>query len=183
MTGVPLSVMPGKGLILRYKGIFDYGGLLVLIVDWLKQRRYWFQETTVKHKVPSPFGAEEERRFKAEKKITDYYKETAELKFHLWEINEVEVVKDGKKIKLIKARMEIVFKGGLVLDYQGRWDKSKLHQNVRKFIHEHVLKNKIESFWADELYYRLYKLHSLIKDYLDMQTKSWEYEGYMGDNV
>jgi len=177
---MPLSE-PTKLLIIRYKGVLDLEGLYRVVVQWLKSRRYWFHETTYKHKVPSPFGAEEEITFNAERKCTEYYQYNIKIYFHVWDQQRVDVIKEGKKQKLIKAKVEIQIQGTLVLDYQGMFEKTALLVKLRKFMHDHLIKEKIENIWYDELYYRTLKLQAMIKDYIDMQTKSHEYAGYLGD--
>ena len=170
-----------KNLMIRYKGVLDLEGLYRVIVQWLKARRYWFHETTYKHKVPGPFGAEEEIRFKAERKCTEYYRHDVMIYFHIYEQQEVEVIKEGKKQKLIKCKLQIVIEGTLVCDYQGRFDKTAFSQKLRQFAHDHLIKHQVEDVWYDELQYRMIKLQAIIKDYIDMQTKSHAYEGYLGD--
>ena len=170
-------------LIVRYSGIYDYEGLIVLIVTWLKQRKFWFKESTVKHKVPSPLGAEEERKFEAERKVDGYRKEVINIYFHLWEMINLEVMDKGKKKLLTQARMEIRLSGSVILDYQNKWEKSELHLKIRDFIHAHIYTRKVLDAYCDDLYYRIVKLHNLIKEYLGMQTKSREFEGYLKDNV
>jgi len=170
-----------KTLIIRYKGVLDLDGLYRIIVQWLKARRFWFHESTYKHKVPSPFGAEEEITFRAERKCNNYYKDDIVVYFHIWDQQDVEVIKEGKKQKLIKAKVEIRIQGTLGLDYQGRFEKTAFAQKLRNFMHKYIIKETIENIWADELYYRTLKLQALIKDYIDMQTKSHEYAGYLGD--
>jgi hypothetical protein len=178
---MPGEQIPTRKMIVRYKGVLDLEGLYRVIVQWLKSRRFWFHETTYKHKVPSPFGAEEEITFNAERKCTEYYKDEIRIYTHIWDQQEVEVIKEGKKQKLIKAKVEIVISGTLTLDWQGMFDKSKFMQKIRTFMHAHLIHEKIENIWYDELYYRTIKLQAVIKDYIDMQSKSHEYAGYLGD--
>lgn len=180
---MPGVAIPMRKLIIRYKGIFDMEGLYRLIVQWLKSRRYWFHETTYKHKIPSPLGAEEEIGFWAERKIDEYYKYEMRVAFHLWNMQEVEVIRNGKKVKLINARLEIVIGATMTMDYQGRFDKSPFYKNLRDFYHKYIIKDRLEFIYYDTLHYRMAKLQAVIKDYLDMQAKSHEYEGYLGDNV
>jgi hypothetical protein len=170
-----------RKLLIRYKGVLDLEGLYRVVVQWLKSRRFWFHETTYKHKVPSPFGAEEEITFNGERKCTEYYRDDIRVYFHVWDQQEVEVIREGKKQKLIKAKVEIQIQGTLVLDWQGMFDRSPFMQKLRNFIHAHIIHEKIENIWHDELFYRTMKLQAVIKDYLDMQTKSHEYAGYVGD--
>ncbi|MBW2992009.1 hypothetical protein KY345_02210 [Candidatus Woesearchaeota archaeon] len=168
-------------LLVRYKGVLDLEGLYRVIVQWLKARRYWFHETTYKHKVPSPFGAEEEIRFVGERKCTEYYKHQIMIYTHVWGQQEVEVIKEGKKQKLIKCKVEFRIQGTLITDYQGRFERNAFTRKLRDFMHKHLIKERLENIWGDELYYRTLKLQAVIKDYIDMYTKSHEYRGYLGD--
>ena len=78
---------------------------------------------------------------------------------------------------------EITITGTLVLDYQQKFEKSPFFKALRDFYHKYVVFDRVETLWYDTLYYRTIKLQAMIKDYLDMEAKSHEYEGYMGDNV
>ena len=169
--------------VIRYKGLFDFDGLYNLIAAWMKARGYWFQEKVYKHKVPLPTGAEQEISFTGSKDITEFYRHNMALDFHLWDMTEVEVEVKGVKKTLTSARMEIIITGDLEVDYQGRFEKKKFLQELRNFLMKYIIKEEMEGVYADELRYRLYKLHTAIKEYLDMQAQGSEYAGYLGDNV
>lgn len=170
-------------LIIRYKGLFDYDGLYNLIVRWMKARRYWFHEEVYKHKVPSPYGAEQEFTFTGDKKLNDYIKYNLKVSFHLWDMTEVEVIQDGKKKTLTNARIEILFSGNVEVDYEKRMEKSRIWAAIADVYYKYFLKEDLESVHHDTLYYRLYKLHALVKEFFGMQAKGNEYEGYLGDNA
>ncbi len=175
------QVIPNPELMVRYTGVLDLDGLYRVIVQWLKARRYWFHETTYKHKVPSPFGAEEQIRFRAERKCSEYYKHDITIMFHIWDQVPVEIIEEGKKQKLIKAKVEIVIQSTCTLDYQNKFGKTPLMRMLRTFFQNYIIREKIENIWGDELYYRTIKLQAVIKDFINMHTKSHEYENYMGD--
>ncbi len=166
---------------IRYKGLFDFDGLYNVIVQWMKARRYWFHETIYKHKVPSPAGAEQEITFKGDKKITEFYKYEVTVKFHLWDMTEVEVEIDGVKKTLTSARLEISLNGKMLIDFEGRYGKTNFLVELRDFMLKYILRRDIENIYEDQLYYRVIKLQGVIKDYLDMQTKGNEYAKYLGD--
>ncbi len=168
--------------IIRYTGIFDFNGLYQAMVKWLKSRRYWFHEDVYKHKPGGPFGKELEISWRAEKKVTDFHKTTMKVSFHIWDLKDVEVIKDGKKKKLQKARIEIKLNAEITLEYQNRWQKSKFYKALYKFYTNYVIKKEWTSFWGDTVYYRLIKFHAFIKNYLDMEAKANEYEHYLGDS-
>ncbi len=173
---------PSK-IMIRYSGLFDFEGLYNVMVNWLKSRGYWFHEHTYKHKVPSPYGAEQEIGWKGEKEVTDYYKFIITVSFHLWDMTEVDVEKEGEKKKLTNARMEIILRCAVEIDYEKRFAKSPFWKFVSDWYHKYVMRRTIENVWVDTVYHRLYNLQNVIKEYLDMEAKGNEYEGYMGDNV
>ena len=170
-----------RHLIIRYKGLFDFDGLYYLMVQWLKQRRYWFHEIDYKHKVPTPYGAEQEIKWEAEKKINDYMKYRIGIFLHTWDQTEVEVIKDGEKKTLTSARIEITFDGTIEIDYEKRMSKSRVWAAIADVYYKYFLKEDIESIHYDTMYYRLQRLHSMVKKFLDMGAKGYEYEGYLGD--
>lgn len=180
-----MKVALGKELnrihVIRYTGIFDFDGLYKAMVGWLKARRYWFFEDTYKHKPGGPFGKELEIKWIAKKKVTEFYDTSMTINIHIWDLKDVEVIKEGKKIKLQKARMEIRFDADITLDYQKQWEKSSWTQALFTFYRKYIIKQEWESLWWDTIYYRLLKFHAFTKNYLDMQTKGNEYAGYLGE--
>lgn len=182
MPAYPSKIAIPK-MIIRYKGLFDFDGLYSFMVRWLKTHRYEFYEYDYKHKVPSPYGAEQEIGWRAEQKVTEYYKYTISIYSHLWDMTEVEVVQKGVKKTLTNARIEITFDGTIDIDYEKRFAQSTFWITIRDWWHRYVRKEEIETLWHDELYYRVQKLHEAVKEYLDMQARGSEYKGYLGDNV
>lgn len=178
--GFPTTIDVGDPIRIRYKGLFDFDGLYNLIAEWLKSRGYWFKETSFKHKVPSALGAEQEMKFTGEKKSTEYVEQDVTISFHLWDITEVEVERNGVKKKFVNGRIQIEITGKIKLDYEETFNKSSFWKKVRSFYYNYIMQPEIFSM-ADQLYYRLIKLQTSIKDFLDMQTKSNEYSNYLGD--
>ena len=166
--------------LIKYKGLCDFDGLYNLIVQWLKARGYHVQETKYKHKVPSPLGAEQEITFKGEREVTDFYTYHIVVDFFIRDMTEVEVEIRGEKKQLTDLRMEITLTGTLELDPEGRYEKNMFLKKLRHFYIWYIIKADLFE-WYDELRYRIYKLHGVIKDYLDMQAKGNEYIGYLGD--
>jgi hypothetical protein len=169
-------------LTIKYKGLFDFNVLYNVMVQWLKSRKYLFIEKSYKHKVPSPLGAEQEIEFAAERKVTELLMEKIGIEMKLWDMTEVEVIKDGLTKKLTNARIRIIIKGSLVLDYEDRYKKSKVAKFAFGMYLKFFGKHEIGAWW-DQLSYRMHKLHEIIKQELDMQSKGYEYAGYLGDNI
>jgi len=154
-----------------------------MMVQYLKANRYWFHEYKYKHKVPSPLGAEQEFFWRGEKKVNEYIQYQIFIDIHLWEMTEVEVMQKGNKKTLTNARMEIKLRGQMDIDYEKRYDESTFLQAIKDFYNKYIAKRELESIFWDTIHYRCQKFLNVIKEYLDMQAKGYEYRGYLGDNV
>jgi hypothetical protein len=181
MAGVPDKVNVTGGTI-RYQGLFDMEGLYQAAVDWCKSHRYWFHEETYKHKVPSPLGAEQEIWWRMEAKVTEFFKFYINIILHMWEMTEVEVVKDGKKKILTSARLQITMKGVVEADWQGKFKGTKFKELLKTILKNYIWKKEFTTVYGDMLYYRMWNLHTLMKKYLDMQTAWNEYAGYLRES-
>ena len=166
---------------IRYRGLFDWGGLYYAIGDWFKRYNYYLHEETYKHKVPSPRGAEQELHWYADIEMNEFIKFRIYVDFHLWDMTELEVVKNGKKKLLTNARIEISIHGRITWDWQGRFERNKLTRVLQGLWVKHIFRREVTSLWGDMLYYRMWNLHSYIKKKLDMQTQYHAYAGYLGE--
>jgi len=155
-------------LLIRYKGVFDFEGLYRMMHAWLINKRFLFHEDRYKDKVATPFGNELEIDWKAEKKVTEYIKEYIIINFHLWDFSEVEIIKDGKKVKMTKSRMEIWFDAKLEMDYTQKFQgKGKFAEKLGEFYQNKVLYWEWRIKYADALTYSMYDLHAKVKKYLN----------------
>jgi len=156
-------------LFIRYKGVFDFEGMYRMMHAWLINKRFLFYEDLYKDKVSTPFGNELEIKWRAEKKVSEYVKEYVYIYFHLWDFSEVEVIKEGKKQKMTKSRMEIKFEAKLELDYTKKFAKgSPFAQKLGSFYLNKVIYWEWRIKYADSLTYQLYDLHARVKKYLDL---------------
>ncbi|MFH1054101.1 MAG: hypothetical protein V1740_06805 [Candidatus Woesearchaeota archaeon] len=155
---------------IKYRGLFDYKELTNNMRRWFIDSNYEFNEGTYKHKVPSPAGYEQELKWKAERKVTGYVLYRIKVYFHIWDIKEVDVVKDSKKKKMWDARVLIEMDGEVELDWNNYFEKGKFLEGIREWINKYLLFTKIQGGWTDELYYHIYKLHLVTKQSLGMST-------------
>ena len=89
----------GATLKVRYKGVFDFAGLMKLIRDWLEERQFTYHETRYKDKIDTALGNELEIDVMGKKKVTEYYEYFVDVAYHLWETRDVQVVENGKQVK------------------------------------------------------------------------------------
>lgn len=159
---------------LRFSGIFDFDGLYKLMVNWFMDRNFDFVEPLYKDK-PMDNGREVEIEWRAFKKIDPLYQYQVDVYFHLWEVSAVDVILEGEKKMLTKAKMEIQIKGSINIDYENRWSRSEFRKKLFGFYMNYIIGKKFELFVLDPFYYRMYDLHTLVKDFLNMSTKGSAY--------
>ncbi len=174
----PISLPP---ITLRYSGLFDFDGMYAAIIDWAKNYGYLWLEKSYKHKVLGPSGAEMEFEWEMTKNVTEYISYKITLTVHTWDTMEVEVDVDGKKKKLTNSRLYIVMEGKLETDWQKKFAKSKFAQRLGRW-YEKVFGPNLEGIYADQLYYRIWNLHALLKKFFDLQSKKHVYKGYLGES-
>lgn len=167
---------------IRYNGLFDFDGLYAAIIDWGKNYGYLWHESEYKHKVPSPKGAEQEMKWEMTLNVTEFLRHEIVFTVHLWDFSEVEVNLGEKKKKILSnARISIVITGKLIFDWQKKFGTGKIAQKLGDWYFRAVFKSRLGPVW-DQLYYRVWNLHAIIKKYFDMQSKKYAYKGYLGES-
>jgi|SRR3989344_1051865 len=171
-----------KPLELQYKGLFDFDGLYIAIIDWAKNYGYMWHERDYKHKVPSPAGAEQEYTWAMTANLSEYVAYEIVLTVHLWDMLDMEVNVDGKKKSLTNGRLKMTMTAKMTTDWQKRFSGSPFLRKLGEFYYNHIRKKGLEDRYLDPLMYRVYDLHAIIKKYFDMQGHKYAYKGYLGQN-
>jgi len=153
--------------VIKYKGIFDYAGLYTMMRGWFKDREYDFWERRYKHKVKEG-GTEIEINWEAWRDINELMRNWIYVYFHIWDYQEVEVIKDGQKKKMAKARMLIRFSWTIEIDYEDRWQDSKLKRAMLKFMINFPLRKELSEPYGDKLWYECNRLQQEAKKFLGM---------------
>lgn len=157
-----------SGLKLDWKGVFDLNDLYKKTKLWLNYNGYGnekksFREALYVEKIK---GDEKEIQVEwhAEKNISDYFSCYLTITFLILGLKKVEVVQDGKKLKMNDAEIEIRLSADLVKNREGRWPKNSL---IKKIYERFIIKERIEQYTVD-LYQKVYSLHDEIKGYLNL---------------
>jgi hypothetical protein len=66
--------------------------------------------------------------------------------------------------------MVIEISSKLVLDWNSKWETTSFKKNMRTLLHKYIMKNQVNQ-WKGKLYYETYKLHTRIKENLDVEGK------------
>lgn len=162
---------------LRYNGVFDFDALYAEVTDWGKRNGYMWHESSFKHKVPGPEGAEQELLWLLTTKITEFIKYDIMFTIHMWEVKDIPV--EGRKKPLLRARLYIIINSSITHDWQNKFGSSKFAQLLGNWYLKLPHMNPIETIYFDQLYYRVWNLHAQIKKYFDMQSKKHPFKDYL----
>lgn len=161
---------------IKHRGIFDMNGLFKTMRKWLFDQGYEMHEKSYKHKVPVPTGAEQEFEWWAWKRVNNYVKFHFEIFIRIYDLKQVEVIREGKKKTLTQGSLLMELAPSIEIDYQNRFGGSKLMQSLHDFYVKYVMNYPIDLKWGDEIYYRMLKLQTVIKEYLNFETKTNAYQ-------
>jgi hypothetical protein len=163
-------------IVIKYKGVFDYNHLFTHVYEWLHDQKFEVMEDAFKHAPGGPKGTYQEVLWKAERKIDAYVEYKFEVDFRIWDLQTVEVIKEGKKKQSNFAKLRIIIKQDLKTDYAGIFKGSKFVKGLGNLIDKYILFWDIAGIQDDRHYYWMYKLHQSIKEFLDMESKTNAFE-------
>ncbi|MBI4145969.1 hypothetical protein HY489_01380 [Candidatus Woesearchaeota archaeon] len=136
--------------IVRHRGFFDFDKLINTIQDWYREEQYEYQVTEHKQKA-GDLGFEVRFLAQGNKKITEYVKFYMDVRIAIFGMRDVEVIQDGKKLKLQEGHALVEIMPFYELDWQERFGGSKLAEWMGLMLEKYILKYKIGDYWEDML--------------------------------
>jgi len=151
---------------LTYEGLFDMTGLFRMIDAWFYEKGYDRWELKNYEQV-MPTGKDIEIELLPWKKTTDYFKNTIRIRIRAVNLKEVEIEKEGAKIKINQGKLMIIMDGYLESDYENRWENKPILYFIRAIFDKYIFKNYFQKFekW---LVNDVYDIHSRIQKYLNV---------------
>src|SRR3989344_8752862 len=130
---------------LTYEGLFKVLDLYTTMDEFFEDKGYDKREKKNIEKV-SPEGKYIEIHVETWKKMTDYAKSVIGVRVVMSDIKEVEIEKDGVKVKLNQGKVQFVFDAWLETDYEHRWEMKPMFFLVRTIFDKYFFKNYTISF-------------------------------------
>lgn len=165
-----------RRMVVEKVGIIDLDGLYKTMRRWFYDYKYFFEEPTSRIRPGTAAGIEIEWKWKAWRKLNEYTMFWIDVYFYIWDVKDIEVIKDGEKVKLTKCRLMVEFDGYVDFDYQRVFGKTKFGKILFNILQRFIFQGEQQlAAWWDELYYHVYKLQTITKEYLDMEAKGNAY--------
>ena len=153
---------------MKYVGLLNFKEYYQFCHDWLVQEiDTKLMETKYEEKIKQD-GKDINIKWIAKAKITDYFRYVIEVKFRILRMKDVEVIKDGIKIKMQDASVEIKVKGDLQRDYEGKFERTAWRKFLRGIYEKWIIKPRIEQY-EDKLIYKCDEFLTQAKAWLDIE--------------
>ena len=151
---------------LRYEGLFNMSEMYNLVDSWLEENNYDKFEKANSEQV-TPDGKHIWWQFFPWKKITDYAKQIIKIECAMSNVKEVEIERDGVKVRLNQGEVEFAFTGYLETDYENRWEAKPTYYFLRAIFDKFIYKIYTDKF-TGSLVDDVNTLSRLTKSYLNM---------------
>lgn len=152
---------------IKQKGFFSYSDLYNFCFNWLKNEGYKTSEDEYTEKV-SGSAKEILIKWKAKKKITDYYQYIIDVKWHILGMVEVEAEQNGQKVKMNKGEVKISLKGIVQRDWEETWDKNPFYKFLRGIYDRYIMRTTNDEY-EDRLADKVESYAEEIKAFLNLE--------------
>ena len=156
---------------IKYGGIFSFTSFYKFCYEWLVEETGLdpLSEEKYEEKIK---GNEKEIlvEWAGERTLTDYFRFDAKVKFEVKGLKEVEINKNGAKIKTNEGSVKITIKGILTRDYDGKFELSAFRKFLRSIYEKWVIPSRVEEF-EGKVAGECDDFLSQAKAYLDLEGK------------
>ena len=159
----------------KHRGFFNYSDLLQAVRNWFIDENFDLLDMPMyKQKFPGPTGTEHEFRMRGKKNITEYVKYDLEFSMRVYNLRDVEIIQDGKKIKVQDGQIWVEIIPILILDWQDRFKGSgpfaPFLKSLDEFYRKYIIKYTIGDYWEDMILLKSLQLTRLIKEKLGQEV-------------
>ena len=151
----------------RRSGIFDFKDTYQFIYRWLTEEGYKVEEQKYQEEVQAD-SKKVDIIWVAEKKISDYFKNEIKLSFRITGLKNVEVEKEGRRVKMNDGSFEVKITGSLTKDYENKWENNPMMKFLRGVYDRYLIEGRIK-LYGRKLFEDINDLTEQIKSYLTIE--------------
>lgn len=102
--------------------------------------------------------------------VSRYYEYRMDVDFNVIQMTDVEIMKDGQKVKAQHGELRLMIKPYIILEAEGgEWSKHPILKFIESYFRARILKRTLEDH-KKELYRDAYRFQGMIKKYLELKT-------------
>lgn len=171
-TKIAITIKLNK-IEIRHKGLYDLDTLYKKIRHWFSEREYEFNEERYKDKI-ADYGTEAEHKWNGELWVNNFVQYNIKIETKFYGVKEFEADYHGEKRKVNNGQLFIVMNGIVTFDYLNNFESKQAKYFLNLLINK-IFKKYYEIKYIDKLDYDVYRLQTLIKEELHMETASNAY--------
>jgi hypothetical protein len=126
-----------EGEMVIYDGLFRMKDVYRLVMNWMSDKQYNPIEKRA-HETITKTGKHAELEFEPYRKFTDYAKSVIRIHVSAHNMTDVEVTRDGHKVKMQKGQIRIRIDSWLETDYEHRWELQPVFYVIRTYFEKYV---------------------------------------------
>lgn len=153
-------------LALNYEGLFSAKEYYKLVDGFMSEKNYDKKEVLNTEKVDAQ-GKYVELEIEPYKKVSDYAKIIIRVKTKMFNVKEVEVEKEGHKLRLNQGKVNILIDGILQTDYENRWTNKPTWIFIRTIYDKFIYKTYIDQF-ENNVKRDVDQLHTQLKAFFNL---------------
>ena len=165
--------MPEKSNVLKqvvkHKGYFNFKEFYNFCQEWLKDEGYDLAEDQYTEKITND-GKEIIIKWTAKKKISDYFRNIIEARWHILQMKDSQVEIEGKKKKINEGDIKITFSADLERDYEKRWEDRPGWKFMRGVYDRYIIRTRIDEY-EKRLIEKAAEFIEQVKGFLQLEVK------------
>lgn len=152
---------------LKHTGLWDFKEFYNFCFLWLRDEGYIVEEHEYNEKILSG-GKEIVIKWKAWRKISDYFKYIIKVNWRILRMQDVEIeLENGNKGKTNKGEVELKVEGQLEKDWEDRWERSPSYKFFRGIYDKYIIRTTTDQY-EDDLADKCASFVSQCKAFLDL---------------
>ncbi len=151
---------------IEYEGLFIVRDLYQVINKFLKDKGYDWKEPK-HHEYIGDNSKYVELQLEPWKKVSDYVELVLRTNIKIYNMKDVVIEKDGRKLNMQKGKVVIRLDAILKTDYEGKWEEPPIKYFLRALFDKFIYKRYTNNF-ANQLKQDAHELVSNIKSYLNL---------------
>jgi len=153
--------------VINYEGLFS-AREVYMIVDSLSNQKGYDKVELLNSEQVHAKGKDLVILLEPYKKVTDYAKNLMWIRMIMENVENVDIEKDGKTVKMNKGKVTIIIQGFLHTDYEQRWEQKPWWVFIRTIFDKFIYKIYTDRFDA-ALSADCMDVHNQLKAYLNLQ--------------
>ena len=131
---------------MKYNGIFPFSNFYKFCYEWLTaETGLKISEDKYAEKLIGT-SKDIEIEWTGTRKLTDYFKLEAKVKFRILALTNVDIDQNGVKVSTNKGSVEVGIKGIIVKDYEGKFETTGFRKFLRSVYEKWIIPSVVDEF-------------------------------------